>query len=100
MPNAAQGSWTLHNDSGEVTLSGTWSARKASSDWQGTWSARTAQGRTFSGTWNADISASRDKTLADMLNRTLEKEVAGSWHSGRYEGNWWLRGLKAKGDGH
>src|SRR6266568_7090648 len=38
--NAASGSWTLLNDSNQVVLEGTWSARKSASGWQGTWSAR------------------------------------------------------------
>jgi hypothetical protein len=37
----------------------------------------------------ADLSG---KTLEDMLKQTLEKQVAGSWRSGRYQGNWWLKG--------
>jgi hypothetical protein len=94
--NAAQGSWTLLNDSNEVTLQGTWSARKTGSHWQGTWRARTAQGALFSGTWDADLTESKDQTFADLLKQTIEKEVAGFWKSGRYQGNWWLTGLKAK----
>jgi hypothetical protein len=30
--------------------------------------------------------------MHDMLKRTTEKQVAGSWRSGRYQGNWWLDG--------
>ena len=99
-PNTAQGSWTLLNDSGEVALSGTWSAKKTHSSWQGTWSARSAPGGSFSGTWDADISGTKDKTFVDMLSRTLEKEIAGSWLSGRHRGNWWLKGLKPKNAVH
>lgn len=93
-PDAAQGYWTLENDAGERVLEGTWSARKTRSRWQGTWTARTAQGRSFSGTWDSDSVGAKAKTLGDMLAQTLEKEIAGSWQSDRYSGNWWLSGSK------
>jgi hypothetical protein len=32
------------------------------------------------------------KTFEDMLKQTLEKQVTGSWRSGRMQGNWWLMG--------
>jgi len=45
----------------------------------------------FSGTWQAE-NDSTVKTFADLLQRTLEKRVADSWHSGGPAGNWWLKG--------
>ncbi len=63
---------------------------------QGTWKARTAKGQSFSGSWQADLPESKDQTFALLLQRTVEKEVAGFWHSGGYQGNWWLTGLKHK----
>jgi hypothetical protein len=89
-PNAASGSWTLLSDSNQIVLEGTWSARKASSGWQGTWTARLNSGKAFSGSWTSDIR--EGKTFADMLKLTLEKQVAGAWRSGRMQGNWWLMG--------
>src|SRR5260370_19896878 len=80
-PNEAQGSWTLVNDSGEVVLQGTWSARKTGSRWQGTWRARTTQGQSFSGSWESDLPEPKDQTFAALLKRTIENEVAGSWQS-------------------
>jgi len=53
--NSAVGSWTLTNDANEIILEGTWSAQKAAEGWQGTWTARTRNGRSLSGTWNADL---------------------------------------------
>ena len=91
-PNAARGSWTLFNDANEMVMSGTWSARKTGQDWQGTWTARTAAGQSFSGTWDADLGGFVGKAIKDMLVRTAEKEVGGSWRSGPYQGNWWLKG--------
>jgi len=95
-PDTAQGSWTLLNDSGEVVLQGTWSAKRTGSQWQGTWRARMTQTQSFGGTWNADMTGSKGKTFADLLQRTLEKQVAGSWQTGSYGGNWWLKGLNSK----
>ena len=95
--NAAGGSWTLVSDSGEVILQGTWSARKSAKAWEGIWSARTVRGETFSGGWNADLAGFVGKTLEEMLKRTQEKQVAGGWKSGRYQGYWWLEGLGGKG---
>ena len=95
-PNEAKGSWTLVTDSGDVMLEGTWSARKTGLHWQGNWKAWTAKGQSFSGSWEADLPESKDQTFALLLQRTVEKEVAGFWHSGGYQGNWWLTGLKHK----
>ncbi len=91
-PNVAEGSWTLLSETGEVRLQGTWSAEKVRSRWHGTWTARTSLGQSLSGTWNADVAEPGGKTLQQMLQRTAEKEIAGSWRSGRYQGYWWLEG--------
>jgi len=95
-PNSARGSWTLWNDRNEIVLEGTWSARKTGRDWQGSWTARAATGQSFTGGWNADLSGFPGKTIEDMLERTAQKEVAGSWRSGRYQGNWWCKGSVVK----
>jgi len=95
-PDYAQGYWTLVNDSGERVMQGTWSARKAASRWHGNWAAQTARGASFAGTWDADSMDPQDKTFVDMLTRTIEKQVSGSWQSGRYGGKWWLKGSKPK----
>jgi hypothetical protein len=89
--NAASGSWTLVNDSNQVVLEGTWSARKSTSGWRGTWSARIQKSRTLSGTWDAALADFNGKTFEDMLKRTAEKQIGGSWQSGRAQGNWWLQ---------
>jgi hypothetical protein len=88
--NAANGSWTLLSDSNQILLEGTWSARKSPRGWEGTWSARLNSGKAFSGTWMSDMT--EGKTFEDMLKQTLEKQVTGSWHTGRMQGNWWLMG--------
>jgi|ERR1700693_5523747 hypothetical protein len=88
--NVAIGSWTLLSENNQILLEGTWSARKLADGWQGNWTAR-IQGRNVSGTWNAAIAAFNGKTFEDMLKRTVEKQIGGSWQSGRAQGNWWLQ---------
>src|SRR5215469_3128696 len=98
-PDSTAGYWTLLNDAGERMLSGTWSARRTGSHWNGTWMARTTQGRSFSGVWDADIEGSKAPTFVDMLRQSFEREVAGTWRSGRYSGSWWIKGSKNKNSG-
>ena len=88
--NVALGSWTLLRENNQILLEGTWSARKLADGWQGTWTAR-IQGRTVSGMWNAVMTDFNGKTFEDMLKRTAEKQIGGSWQSGRAQGNWWLQ---------
>jgi hypothetical protein len=89
--NAANGSWELVNERNQVVLEGSWSARKLISGWQGTWLARTQQNKTVSGRWEAAMAGFKDKTFQEMLQWTMEKQIAGSWQSGRAQGNWWLQ---------
>jgi hypothetical protein len=96
-PNAAHGTWTLLGETDEVALEGTWSAEKTGRGWEGSWTARVRHGRTYSGAWQADIAAASSKTFADMLGQAAKKEIAGSWQSGRYRGNWWLQSEAAPG---
>lgn len=97
--NSAQGYWTLRNDLHEVTLEGTWSARKTSARWHGAWTARTQSGQALSGVWDAAVTDAELKTLAEMLRATFKKTIAGFWQSGRLAGNWWLDGEKPKSGG-
>jgi len=94
--NAARGSWTLFNEAGEIILEGTWSAQKMAQAWQGTWTARVRKGAALSGTWNADLPSFSGKTIQAMLERTAERDVAGSWRTRGYQGNWWLKGSPRK----
>ena len=89
--NAASGSWALVNESNQVVLEGTWSARKSTIGWRGTWSARIQKSRSVSGTWDATMADFNGKTFEDMLHQTAEKQIDGSWQSGRAQGNWWLQ---------
>ncbi len=89
--NAAHGSWTLLNDRNQIVLEGTWAARKSARGWRGSWSARIQKGGSVSGAWEAEMADSNRKTFEDMLKGTAEKQIAGSWQSGRAQGNWWLQ---------
>jgi len=91
--NAARGYWTLVNDAGERVLEGTWSARKTGQRWHGSWTARIAKGQSLSGVWDADVSDAKTKTFADMLTRTIEKEVPGR---GRADATAAIGGSKAQ----
>ena len=94
-PDVARGSWTLI-EANRARLQGTWSAEKVRAGWRGTWSARVAPGRPGSppltGTWHADVKDATLKTLADMLHRTTQAQVDGTWRRGSMTGTWSLVG--------
>ena len=94
-PDVARGTWTLI-EANRVRMQGTWAAEKARAGWRGTWSARIASGRggspPMTGTWQADINDASLKTLADMLQRTAQAPVDGTWRRGRTTGTWSLSG--------
>ena len=94
--NAARGSWTLLNDAAEIVVEGTWSAQKMGPGWPGTWTSRAHRGAPLSGTWNADLADFSGKTIHAILERTTEIEVASSWRTQGYQGNWWLKGTARK----
>jgi hypothetical protein len=95
-PNTAVGSWTLLGASNRPMLEGTWSAQKTDAGWQGTWAARVTMGRLrsgrmFSGTWQAALPGFAGRTLTEMLWRSVEAQVLGSWRTQGLSGTWSLR---------
>ena len=92
-PNLAQGSWTVI-EANRVLLQGTWAAERERAGWRGAWSALVAPARPgappMTGTWQANIKDSTLETLANMLERTAQGQVDGTWRSGRMAGNWSL----------
>ncbi|MEP7304439.1 MAG: hypothetical protein ABJA98_02865 [Acidobacteriota bacterium] len=99
-PDAAQGSWLVLNDASRIVQQGTWAAEKSKQGWRGQWSVRMATGRqpsgtVLSGTWQTTAD-STIATLAELLQQTLQQQVAGSWRSGQLGGNWWLKGPSSK----
>jgi hypothetical protein len=90
-PDVAQGTWTLI-EANRVRLQGTWAAEKLRPGWRGTWSASVASGREMTGTWQANIKDASLKTLVDILQRTAQAQVDGTWRRGRMTGTWSLVG--------
>jgi hypothetical protein len=95
-PNAAEGSWTLLGATNQPLLEGTWSALKTDAGWQGTWAARVTMGRLrsgrmLSGTWQAALPGFAGRTLTEMLLRSIEAPVSGSWRTQGLSGTWSLR---------
>ena len=76
-PNAALGSWTLLNESGEVVLEGTWSAQKTGRRWQGTWTARPMKGQSLS-------RASRTPDAPNFTARIPRRDAEKCGNEGNY----------------
>jgi len=98
-PNSAEGSWIIVNEAGQTILEGTWAANKTRFGWQGAWSARMLTGQSLSGTWTADITGLSGRSFREMLEWTVEKDILGSWRSGRYQGRWRLKGSRPASQG-
>ena len=98
--DTARGSWTVLDAGNSIVLQRTWSARKDARGWQGSWSAvvvsraagRSASGPPMSGTWKADTETAATGTLLEMLQRTIDRSVGGTWRSGSLGGQWALTG--------
>jgi len=92
-PNLVQGSWTVI-DGNRVVLQGTWAAEKQRAVWRGSWSALVASAPPASppitGTWQANVKDSNIGTLTEMLQRTAQAQIDGTWRSGQMSGTWSL----------
>ena len=92
-PNLAEGSWTVIGGN-RVVLQGTWAAEKQRAGWRGAWSALVASAPAGSppmtGTWQANVKDATLETLADMLQRTAEGQVDGTWRHAGMSGTWSL----------
>jgi hypothetical protein len=101
-PDAAKGSWTLLDEKNRLILQGTWSAQKRDRTWAGNWSAQivtrtpkgSTAGRLITGTWTARMEPSGGATFLEMLQRTLDGSVGGTWRSGGHGGEWTLSGSR------
>jgi hypothetical protein len=102
-PNAVIGAWTILDAANRVVREGTWSAEKSAQGWQGAWSARAMTGRSaagdatlgapVSGTWQTDAADLNVRTLTELLQKTVEREIAGTWRRGQAAGHWRLNDL-------
>ena len=92
-PNLAQGSWTVI-EGNRVLLQGTWAGERERAGWRGAWSALMASARPGSppitGTWQANIKDSSIDTLTQMLQRTAQTQIDGTWRRGPTSGSWSL----------
>jgi hypothetical protein len=92
-PNLAQGSWTVL-DGNRVLFQGTWAAEKQRAVWRGSWSALVASAPAgsppFTGTWQANVKDSSIDTLEQMLQRTAQGQIDGTWRRGQMSGSWSL----------
>jgi hypothetical protein len=91
----ASGTWTLGENSGNVTLRGTWSAQKFSTGWSGTWRAGVqGQPREFTGSWTADFPQARETSIGELFVTAARDAIRGIWSAGNDSGNWTIRALK------
>ena len=92
-PNLAQGTWTII-DGNRVLLRGTWATEKERLGWRGAWSALVASAPAGSppitGTWQTTIKDSTVNTLTEMLQRTAQGQIDGTWRRGGMAGTWSL----------
>jgi hypothetical protein len=95
--NTAQGAFAVLNERNQVIFQGMWAATKPAQGWRGSWSARVAgerrSGETFAGMWQVD-DAPTGRTLAELLQGSLLKDVSGSWQGRGRAGKWRLMGSK------
>ena len=92
-PNLSQGTWTII-EGNRVLLRGTWAAEKERAGWRGAWSALVASAPAGSppmtGTWQATVKDSTINTLTEMLQRTAQGQIDGTWRRGPMAGTWSL----------
>ena len=97
----AQGAWTVLDPGGRPVLQGQWSALKRAKVWQGQWSAtiisraggRSSASQPMSGSWEAKVGKSESGTLLDLLARSVENAISGTWQSGAHNGGWTVKAL-------
>ena len=96
-PNVGQGTWTLFGLRGNEIASGTWSARKAASAWEGRWQVLTPSGRTYSGAWTASLQAAPPAQFSELLQSAVREVVGGTWRMSRTQsGAWSIRAYPAQ----
>jgi hypothetical protein len=97
----ARGAWTVRDPNGRIVLQGQWSALKRAKVWQGQWSAtiisraggRSSASQPMTGSWEAKVAKSESGTLLDLLARSVENSISGTWQSGAHNGGWTVKAL-------
>ena len=86
---AARGFWTLRDASGATSLRGSWSAQMHRTGWNGTWrAALEGRGGDFTGSWSAELPASRTLRFADMFEMSAKEAIKGLWTGANQSGSW------------
>ncbi|MGZ8445926.1 MAG: hypothetical protein ACXW6K_18960 [Candidatus Binatia bacterium] len=86
---AARGFWTLRDASGATSLRGSWSAQMHRTGWNGTWrAALEGRGGDFTGSWSAELPASRALRFTDMFEMAAKEAIKGLWTGANQSGSW------------
>ena len=90
--NAAAGTWTLEDAGGTTTLSGSWSAEKFSTGWNGVWRAQSRESKVeYSGSWSADLPHDAEAPFNELFEAAARNAVRGVWTGGSQAGTWSIR---------
>lgn len=92
---AARGFWTLRDAGGATSLRGSWSAQMHRTGWNGTWRAA-VEGRSgdFTGSWSAELPASRALRFTDMFEMAAKEAIKGLWTGANQSGSWSIKTFK------
>jgi len=92
---AARGFWTLRDASGATSLRGAWSAQMHRTGWNGTWRAGLeGRGGDFTGSWSAELPASRTLRFTDMFEMAAKEAIHGLWTGANQSGSWSIKTFK------
>ena len=92
---AARGFWTLRDASDATSLRGSWSAQMHRTGWNGTWRAAVeGRGGDFTGSWSAELPASRALRFADMFEMAAKEAINGLWTGAHQSGSWSIKTFK------
>jgi hypothetical protein len=93
--NAATGTWTLQDAGGTTIFSGSWSAEKFSTGWNGVWHAHSQDlKKDYSGSWSADLPHDVDAPFTRFFEAAARNAVRGVWTAGSQSGTWSIQTAK------
>jgi Bacterial SH3 domain len=89
---AAAGTWTLQDAGGTTIFSGSWSAEKFSTGWNGVWRAQSQGSKEeYRGSWSADLAHDADTPFNRLFEAAARNAVRGVWTGGSQSGTWSIR---------